>query len=108
MGAPVGMQTDSPFPQLCEGSERWKHHYNATLAWLRAHRNSSTIDPFLTSVMIMIATQVILHMPGAFRERTYHLLESIIPLDRRSASVDVIFGCSLDLPKLMVGSIILH
>ncbi|KAI1078993.1 aldehyde dehydrogenase family-domain-containing protein [Whalleya microplaca] len=95
--------------ELCEGGDGWKHHYNGTLAWIRSRQDCSDVDPFLTSVLSMIATQVLLHNPGATRNRSHQFLDEIADLrSNNPASVDVIFGCSLDLPQLIIEATHLH
>lgn len=88
----------------------WKQHYSGVIAWVQCRRpDLGAIDPFLTTLLSMIASQCVLHMRGAFRQQSYRLLEALSPfwgqLDasgEHAAVVDAVLGCSVDLPRLIV------
>lgn len=80
---------------------------NTTPASLPGHNVSrnSEIDPFLTTLLSMIASQCVLHMRGDFRQQSYRLLETLSPLWVNHGAVDAVLGCSVDLPQLIVSNI---
>lgn len=89
--------------QFCEGGDGWKPHYNGVLAWIQSRQDCSDVDPFLTSVFAMMATQVLLHNPGVLLQRSHDFLDAIMGLQARdSGIVDVMFGCPLDFPHWIV------
>ncbi|KAF3809802.1 hypothetical protein GCG54_00005346 [Colletotrichum gloeosporioides] len=94
--------------ELCEGTQRWKYHYEGLLTWVRLRDGCSDVDPFLTGLLGLIATQVILHMPGLFREKAYNLLSVLFPQACSSGSVDVLSGFYIGFPELLVESARLH
>lgn len=90
--------------KLCEGNDIWKQHYAGVIAWVQCRQELGEIDPFLTTLLSMIGSQCVLHMRGHFRQQSYRLLEALSPLWVNHDAVDVVFGCSVDLPQLIVST----
>lgn len=89
--------------QAFSGGDRWKYHYCGVTSWLRARGSHADISPFLLSWVCMSATQTALHWgttaSGSFPTT---LFESTPSPTRSGNCVDPLYGCSVELPKLMI------
>lgn len=89
--------------QAFSGGDRWKYHYSGVTSWLRARGTYNDISPFLLSWVSMSATQTALHWGmnsmGSFPDT---LFESTSPPEASGHFVDPLYGCSVELPKLMI------
>ncbi|KAI6083314.1 fungal-specific transcription factor domain-containing protein [Hypoxylon rubiginosum] len=88
--------------ELCEGTEKWKQHYGGIVAWFRSRDDLTDVDPFLTTYISMIATQVVLSSRGDERRQSYLLLEKLLPSWDSQNAVEVVFGGSVAIPRLIV------
>jgi hypothetical protein len=91
--------------QAFSGGDRWKYHYCGVTSWLRARGTHADISPFLLSWVCMSATQTALHWgttaSGSFPNKLFESESESAP-KRSGAFVDPLYGCSVDLPKLMI------
>ncbi|KAH8881871.1 hypothetical protein GQ53DRAFT_812402 [Thozetella sp. PMI_491] len=89
--------------ELCEGNDMWKQHFSATIAWIRACHDSVAIDPFLATLLSMVATNVLLHNPtGSYRQESYLVLEMLSRSWVTGNAVEVMLGGSVGLPQLII------
>ncbi|OTA67965.1 hypothetical protein K449DRAFT_461915 [Hypoxylon sp. EC38] len=88
--------------ELCEGTERWKQHFKAIVAWFQSRDDFADVDPFLTTFISMIACQAALHAKGEWRRRSHVLLDRLLPLSGSQNAIEVVFGGYAALPQLIV------
>ncbi|KAH8197443.1 hypothetical protein TruAng_008374 [Truncatella angustata] len=88
--------------ELCEGTDLWKQHFTGIAAWCQNRSDLEDIDPFLTTFITMVATQVVLHSRGEWRQKSYQILERLLPPCVSQNSVEVILGGSAALPRLIM------
>lgn len=91
--------------QIFNGSTGWLPHYNGILGWLAARGDCSDLNPFIKTWIAMIDTQKALNLGGRPTPEIERWLESGTNWTDRIDAIDPFFGCSVRLPKLMVGSI---
>lgn len=72
------------------------------MAWFRSRDDLTDVDPFLTTYISMIATQVVLSSRGDERRQSYLLLEKLLPSWDSQNAVEVVFGGSVAIPRLIV------
>ncbi|KAF3012637.1 hypothetical protein E8E14_010385 [Neopestalotiopsis sp. 37M] len=87
---------------LCESTDRWKHHFLGIAAWCHNRDDLTDIDPFLTTFISMVTTQVLLSAGGPLRQQSYQLLSLLLPTWENRDCVEVILGGPADLPQLVV------
>ncbi|KAI0006623.1 fungal-specific transcription factor domain-containing protein [Xylariaceae sp. FL0662B] len=88
--------------ELCEGTDKWKQHFAGIVAWCQSRGDLIDVDPFLTTFISMIATQVVLSGRGDERRQSYLLLERLLPSWESENAVEVVLGGSVALPRLIV------
>lgn len=60
------------------------------------------IDPFLTTFISMVTTQVLLSAGGPLRQQSYQLLQLLLPTWQNQDCVEVVLGGPADFPQLVV------
>lgn len=81
----------------------WKHHFTGITAWCQSRSDFTDVDPFLTTLVSMMATQVVIHAGGELRRQSYEVLERLLPPWENQNSVEVVLGGPVALPRLIVG-----
>ncbi|CAI6029595.1 hypothetical protein V2G26_010318 [Clonostachys chloroleuca] len=85
--------------EVFSGSSRWKGHYDAIRGWIRGRQGSKDLDSFLMNWVCLIDTQSALNLGTSTMPELDEWM-SAAP-NNQGYTVDSLFGCSSQLPKLM-------
>lgn len=88
--------------EVFSGSVRWRPHYDAIRGWVLSRGDCSDLDPFLKTWVCMIDTQCALNLGQPAMKEVQTWMDDNVASNGREHSVDALFGCSVELPTLMV------
>lgn len=71
-------------------------------AWCHNRDDLMDIDPFLTTFISMVTTQLLLSAGGPLRQQSYQLLQLLLPTWENRDCVEVVLGGPADFPQLVV------
>lgn len=91
--------------QVFLGSSRWRGHYDAIREWVRSRGDCSDLDSFLLNWVCLIDTQSAINLGTSTMPELEAWMDST---SDQGDIVDVLFGCSARLPRLMVSLRISH
>lgn len=89
--------------EVFSGSNRWKDHHVRAMAWVQAFGRKTTISPFLKTWVSMVNSQSALNTGVAVLPQVEAWLAKNSP-SPGAALIDPFFGCTTELPSLMVFS----
>lgn len=75
-------------------------------AWCHNRDDLMDIDPFLTTFISMVTTQVLLSAGGPLRQQSYQLLQLLLPTWENRDCVEVVLGGPADFPQLVVSCLV--
>ncbi|KAH6670989.1 fungal-specific transcription factor domain-containing protein [Plectosphaerella plurivora] len=79
------------------GSVRWRGHYDAIREWVRSRGDCSDVDSFLLNWVCLLDTQSAINLGTSSMPELDPWMDS----STQGNTVDVLFGCSARLPRLM-------
>ncbi len=88
--------------QVFNGTGRWRQHFGGIIGWIKLKGDCSSLSSFLKTWIAMIDTQAAMNLgQESIPEVKMWLNDEGYP-ENGSVVVDPLFGCSTQLPKLMV------
>lgn len=91
--------------QVFNNSRKWRVHHNAISGWIRNRPDNADINPFLKTWIAMVDTQSALNLGAQTLPAVDKWLESCQHWEKTQNTVDPFFGCSVQLPRLMVSCV---
>jgi hypothetical protein len=90
--------------EVFNGSNKWKHHYDAICGWIQAYASTTELDPFLKTWITLIDTQSGLNRGVTTNPHVAQWTSptSVRPAQPQTHAIDPLMGCSVNLPFLMV------
>ncbi|KAJ3502774.1 hypothetical protein NM208_g16655 [Fusarium decemcellulare] len=87
--------------EVFSGSNRWQTHYNAIHGWVKSRGQDCDLSPFLKAWVCLLDTQYSLNFgkPGISGLEAW--LDEPPDMEQAGDTIDVLFGCSTKLPRLM-------
>ncbi|KAM6525836.1 hypothetical protein FALCPG4_011371 [Fusarium falciforme] len=87
--------------EVFSGSNRWQTHYNAIRGWVKSRGQDCDVSPFLKAWVCLLDTQYSLNsgQPGISGLEAW--LDTQPDPGQAEDTIDVLFGCSTQLPRLM-------
>ncbi|KAJ5661150.1 Zn(2)-C6 fungal-type DNA-binding domain protein [Penicillium longicatenatum] len=88
--------------EVFNGSNRWRRHHAGVMAWIQTFGHTTVVDSFLKTWFSMINTQSALNAGVAILPQVEAWLSRPSSITQRTPAIDSFFGCSTDLPNLML------